>query len=146
MEQPVSGPASILGHSLPVLCNSKSVKCVLRKGKWKESVFSYDILGLEARKGKCNEQEWLRMDVGQCFYSSASDGTHDFYRQTYPFITPMKSLCSMGLALLYLPFVCILTFLLPCSPFMHPQDLQDRTVCMYPWYPGNRRLGECSGV
>lgn len=123
--------------------------CPTKGGKWTESVFSYDILGLEVGKGKCNEREWLRMDVGQCFYSSASDGKHDFYRQTYyPFITPMKSLCSMGFVLLYLLclhfnlFPSLLTISAPSGP------AEQNIVCVHPWYPGNSKscVGECSGV
>lgn len=46
--------------ALPLIGNwtdSKGVKCVLQsvlqRGKWKVSVFSHDILGLEVGEGEC---------------------------------------------------------------------------------------------
>lgn len=46
-----------------------------------ECGLSYDILELEVGEGECMS-EWLRMDVGRCFYSSDSDGKHDFQTET----------------------------------------------------------------
>lgn len=42
--------------ALPPIGNwtdSKGVKCVLQMGKWKVSVVSHDILGLEVGEGEC---------------------------------------------------------------------------------------------